>query len=148
VLTIRELVILKSSWVNPLPKQIWNNYKLPPKLHKARPLFENMYRISWHQKHHLTPNFSLTKYHDSLLHFYPKKKFDLIYYDAFGPSELWTDKVFSTIYSWMNLGGILTTYCCKGDVRRSMIKAGFVVSKVPGPPKKREMIHAIKPLSF
>jgi ADP-ribose pyrophosphatase YjhB (NUDIX family) len=42
-------------------------------------------------------------------------------------------------------GGQLVTYCSKGDVRRAMEEAGFVVDKIPGPPGKREMLRATKP---
>jgi tRNA U34 5-methylaminomethyl-2-thiouridine-forming methyltransferase MnmC len=92
----------------------------------------------------------LTKHHVSLLEFLPEIMFDLVYYDAFEPEtqpELWTTEVFVKLWSWMNEGGVLTTYCCKGYVRRNMISAGFEVEKVPGPPGKREMICAVKPLS-
>ena len=41
-------------------------------------------------------------------------------------------------------GGILTTYCAKGVVRRMMQKAGYSVERIPGPPGKCEMLRAIK----
>jgi tRNA U34 5-methylaminomethyl-2-thiouridine-forming methyltransferase MnmC len=44
----------------------------------------------------------------------------------------------------MQEGGLLVTYCSKGDVRRALIAAGFTVEKIPGPPGKREMLRAIK----
>ena len=73
--------------------------------------------------------------------------FDLVYFDAFGPEtqpELWTREIFARIYKAMSPGGILTTYSCKGDVRRSMMELGFSVEKVTGPPGKRSMLVAIK----
>jgi len=79
------------------------------------------------------------------LDFDPSAKFDLVYYDAFEPEtqpELWTQDVFEKLDNWMNPKGILTTYCCKGYVRRNMLGAGFEVTKVSGPPGKREMIVA------
>ena len=33
----------------------------------------------------------------------------------------------------MNAGGILTTYCAKGAVRRTMKESGFSVERIPGP---------------
>jgi tRNA U34 5-methylaminomethyl-2-thiouridine-forming methyltransferase MnmC len=72
---------------------------------------------------------------------------DLVFFDAFSPGsqpELWTAQVFSDIYESMKKGGLLTTYCAKGDVRRAMLEAGFKVEKRPGPPGKREMLRAIK----
>jgi len=41
-------------------------------------------------------------------------------------------------------GGVLVTYCSKGDVRRAMVAAGFTVKKLPGPKGKREMLAAGK----
>ena len=46
------------------------------------------------------------------------------------------------MYGMLRPGGLLTTYCAKGDVRRAMLAAGFRVEKVPGPPGKREMLRA------
>lgn len=43
----------------------------------------------------------------------------------------------------MNEGGMLTTYCAKGAVRRMLQAAGFVVERLPGPPGgKREILRA------
>jgi tRNA U34 5-methylaminomethyl-2-thiouridine-forming methyltransferase MnmC len=75
-------------------------------------------------------------------------RYHLVYFDAFGPDtqpEMWTEEVFSQIYRSMKPGGILVTYCVKGDVRRAMKAAGFDVKKIPGPPGKREMSRATKP---
>ena len=73
--------------------------------------------------------------------------YDLIYFDAFAPSaqpELWSDAVFENMYKLLAKGGILTTYCAKGVVKRSMKAAGFEVEALPGPPRKREMTRAWK----
>lgn len=73
--------------------------------------------------------------------------FDLIYFDAFAPSaqpELWSDAVFEKMHRVLAPGGILTTYCAKGVVKRSMKAAGFEVEALPGPPRKREMTRAWK----
>jgi len=73
--------------------------------------------------------------------------FDLIYFDAFAPSaqpELWSDRVFENMYRVLANGGMLTTYCAKGVVKRTMKAAGFEVEALPGPPRKREMTRAWK----
>jgi tRNA U34 5-methylaminomethyl-2-thiouridine-forming methyltransferase MnmC len=44
----------------------------------------------------------------------------------------------------MNVGGVMTTYCAKGDVRRAMLTAGFRVEKLQGPPGKRHILKAVK----
>jgi tRNA U34 5-methylaminomethyl-2-thiouridine-forming methyltransferase MnmC len=46
----------------------------------------------------------------------------------------------------LNEGGIFVTYCAKGEVRRNLQAAGFVVERLQGPPGKREMLRGVKPL--
>ena len=73
--------------------------------------------------------------------------YDVVYFDAFSPDaqpELWTEDVFRCVYGLMSRGGVLTTYCAKGDVRRAMLAAGFGVEKLQGPPGKRHILRAVK----
>ena len=73
--------------------------------------------------------------------------YDVVYFDAFSPDaqpELWTEEVFRNVYGLMKVGGVLTTYCAKGDVRRAMLAAGFGVEKLQGPPGKRHILRARK----
>lgn len=133
----------------PVPMKIWADYQLPSALCNDRPYFETIHEARWNESVSVNDRFQLTKHRTSLLQFEPEQKFDLIYFDAFEPEtqpELWTQDVFEKLFSMMYAGGILTTYCCKGQVRRNMLAAGFMVEKVPGPPGKREMIVAHRPL--
>ena len=57
---------------------------------------------------------------------------------------MWNQELFNKLYFRMNAGGILTTYCAKGAVRRTMKESGFSVERIPGPPGKREMLRATK----
>ncbi len=78
-----------------------------------------------------------------------EQAFDLIYFDAFGPRTqpgMWTAAVFARLFRALVPGGILVTYCAKGDVRRTMVATGFTVDRPPGPPGKREMLRARRPL--
>jgi tRNA U34 5-methylaminomethyl-2-thiouridine-forming methyltransferase MnmC len=71
----------------------------------------------------------------------------LIYFDAFAPKaqpELWTKKIFEKMFAMLEPGGVLVTYCSKGDVRRAMQDSGFIVEKLPGPKGKREMIRGVR----
>lgn len=73
--------------------------------------------------------------------------YDVVFFDAFSPDaqpELWTEEVFRNVYKLMKEGGVMTTYCAKGDVRRAMLKAGFKVEKLQGPPGKRHILRATK----
>ena len=71
----------------------------------------------------------------------------LIYFDAFAPDvqpELWTAGVFQKLYDCLQPGGVLVTYCAKGEVKRNMKKAGFAIERLAGPPGKREMTRATR----
>ncbi|MGB1384350.1 MAG: tRNA (5-methylaminomethyl-2-thiouridine)(34)-methyltransferase MnmD [Flavobacteriales bacterium] len=73
---------------------------------------------------------------------------DVVLFDAFAPAaqpELWTPAAMDRMRMTLKPGGQLVTYCAKGDVRRAMEEAGFLVDRVPGPPGKREMLRAIRP---
>ncbi len=73
--------------------------------------------------------------------------FDVVYFDAFSPNaqpELWTAELFRRVYNSMVVGGIFTTYSCKGSVKRSLKEVGFQIEKIPGPPGKREFLRGIK----
>jgi len=73
--------------------------------------------------------------------------FDIIFYDAFAPEKqegLWTIPALKKAYWALKPGGILTTYCAKGIVKRRLKEVGFIVEAIPGPPGKREMTRAIR----
>lgn len=77
----------------------------------------------------------------------PQDHYNLVYFDAFAPTiqpALWAIDIFRKLYSSLKDGGILVTYSAKGEVRRNLIKAGFIVERLPGPAGKREMLRAIK----
>lgn len=110
--------------------------------------FRLLHRAAWEIPVQLHPLFCLHKYPADFQDFHPVGLFDLVYYDAFAPNvqpELWTSDIFRKLYAVLQPGGVLTTYCAKGDVRRTLLAEGFVVEKLPGPPGKREMLRARKP---
>lgn len=75
--------------------------------------------------------------------FQSSEAFDVCFFDAFAPAqqpELWSVEVFESVLSAMRPGGILATYCAKGQVRRNLEAAGWKVERHPGPPGKREML--------
>lgn len=113
--------------------------------------FMNLHRASWNIPVKVTPYFTLHKIqmdfsnpHNLTL----DSGVDVIYFDAFAPEkqpEMWTQQVFDKLFEASNPEGLLTTYCAKGVVRRTMQGAGFEVEKLQGPPGKREMLRAKKP---
>ena len=109
--------------------------------------FELLHSCSWNEPHQLDHHFHFEKKQLDIRQLEIENKFHLIYYDAFAPSaqpELWTQALFEKLYSSLQANGILVTYCSKSDVRRAMLAAGFLVEKLPGPPRKREMLRAKK----
>lgn len=110
--------------------------------------FLRMHQCEWDKSLSFTENILMHKSSRTVQVFEHKPKFHLIYFDAFAPNaqaELWTKEIFDKMYLLLKPGGILVTYCSKGDVRRNMIAAGFKVEKLQGPPHKREMLRAKKP---
>ena len=106
-----------------------------------------LHQTVWDKWLEITPHFSILKLEIDFREFHASSEFDLIYFDAFAPSaqpDLWTEKIFTAMFESLKPGGMLVTYCVKGDVRRNMKAAGFEVEKIPGPPGKREMMRAHK----
>lgn len=94
-------------------------------------------------------NFSFVRMEVGLEEFSSEEKFDVIYYDAFGPRVepgLWTLERMQQCFNLLNEGGVFVTYCAKGEVRRNLQAAGFVVERLAGPPGKREMLRGKKRL--
>lgn len=115
---------------------------------EGRQLFQKLHELKWNQYEELMEGFLLCKEEADLINMRFKETYDLVYFDAFAPekqSEMWSDEVFQKIYEAMNPGGILTTYCAKGVIRRRLQACGFTVERLPGPKGKREMLRATKP---
>lgn len=111
-------------------------------------VFAVFHRLKPDKRTQIKPGFSLTLNHDLLQNFSTKIRFNLIYFDAFGPniqSELWTESIFKKMFDFLLPQGLLVTYSAKGQVRRNMQQVGFLVERLPGPPGKREMLRATKP---
>lgn len=152
------LVMLETKWNESRPKVLYTTLEAYPVAYEtARQLnyassqesgaFMSMHEAQWNAPVILHDRFTLDKRNISLHDFVAEQKYDLIFFDAFAPRvqpELWTREVFDKMYASLNPGGILVTYCAKGEVRRTMIAAGFNVERVPGPPGKREMLRAIR----
>ncbi len=113
-------------------------------------LLRQIHRAEWGRMAAITDQFSLEKINadvtDSQLLF--PENIDVVYFDAFAPEkqpEMWSDDVFRRLYAAMSEGGVLTTYCAKGEIRRRLQAVGFVVERLAGPPGgKREILRATK----
>lgn len=105
-----------------------------------------MLTASWEKEVAISNFFTLQKIPLSVQDVsFPDQTFDLVYYDAFAPRvqpEMWTPEIFKKLYSALKPGGMLVTYCAKGQVRRDLLASGFSVERLEGPPHKREMLRA------
>lgn len=111
-------------------------------------IYQAIHQAAWNKEVLLSPHFSLHKIEGDFTQYSFLGKYDLIYFDAFAPGkqpEMWEQPLFDMLYELLNPGGILTTYCAKGVVRRMLQAAGFTVERLAGPPGgKREILRATK----
>ena len=131
----------------PLEKNVFDNLDYADFLASNNIIFKALHEAPWNNKTQILPCFQLTKIKEDLLNFNFSENYDLVYFDAFSPAtqpELWSEEIFDKLFKHLNEGGILTTYCAKGAVRRSLQNVGFKTERLPGPPGKREMLRATK----
>jgi tRNA U34 5-methylaminomethyl-2-thiouridine-forming methyltransferase MnmC len=113
----------------------------------GREIFHLIHSSPWNTTVNICKNFNLHKMEADFTKEKLPGKYDLIYFDAFGPDkqpEMWTREMFSGISAVTNKKGILVTYSAKGEVKRSLKACGFEVTLLAGPPGKRQMIRAVK----
>lgn len=117
-------------------------------VHENAPaLLKNILSTPHYQKVKLNANMLFEFIQEKLQHVRLMHKFDLIYYDAFGPRaqpEMWNEACVEVLTSHSKQGTRLVTYCAQGQFRRNLEAAGWNVEKLDGPPGKREMVRAIK----
>lgn len=110
--------------------------------------FEQMHLVPWGERIQLTSRFSFEKIHNKIeVHEPVSDHFDLIFFDAFGPraqSDMWDLSVLMKMHKMLKTGGVLVTYCAKGQFKRDLKELGFEIEALPGPPGKREMTRATK----
>lgn len=131
----------------------WNlvrqlNYTSLIEAAEARGMFEAIHNAAWDSETELKPGFVMEKRQQALQDVAASTElFDVVYFDAFAPHaqpELWEPAIWKQLLNLMSDGGVLVTYCAKGQVRRDMKAAGFTVERLNGPPGKREMLRARK----
>jgi tRNA U34 5-methylaminomethyl-2-thiouridine-forming methyltransferase MnmC len=113
----------------------------------GKEIFDMIHRAPWDKKVGICKNFNLLKINGDITDYAIPGKYNLIYFDAFGPDkqpEIWTLKVFGTIAAATEKDGIFVTYSAKGEVKRNLKTCGFEVYSLPGPPGKRQIIRAVK----
>ncbi|MBA3901629.1 MAG: tRNA (5-methylaminomethyl-2-thiouridine)(34)-methyltransferase MnmD [Bacteroidetes bacterium] len=155
LLTFMEAEILKKSIgysaveAYPLEPEIIQKLNYLEQLEKGnlQQAFEKMHLTKPGEWESISKNCRLKILQQKLQDIEFEDKFNLVYFDAFGPGvqpEMWGADVFQKIFNAMEPNGLLTTYCAKGEVKRTLKKIGFTVESLPGPPGKREMVRASK----
>ena len=108
-------------------------------------VFHQMHGAGWTTAHALSPFFTFLKLRTTLQDWTPVGAYDVIFFDAFAPSrqpELWDVDQLRKISRQLAPGGVLVTYCAKGQFKRDLRTLGLNVESIPGPPGKREMVRA------
>jgi tRNA U34 5-methylaminomethyl-2-thiouridine-forming methyltransferase MnmC len=110
--------------------------------------FDKIHVAAWETPQAILPNLQLIKSDKGWQEAdFSAGSFNVIFYDAFAPEkqpELWEQPNFERAFQWLTNGGILTTYCSKSVVIRTLKVVGFQVEKLSGRPFKREVTRAVK----
>lgn len=111
--------------------------------------FRALHTATWGEEVELSAHFTIEKVAtDFLAYDFASAPFDVVYFDAFAPEKqphLWQQDFLQRIYDHLSPQGVLTTYCAKGEVRRTLQRVGFTVERLAGPPNgKREILRAVR----
>ena len=130
----------------PVEEKIWQKlsyFQTPLEME----LYQKLMKSEWDVPQLLHSYFSMVKLETNIHEWQSDKKFDLIYFDAFGPNaqaDMWQKSIFEKLYGVLNHGGVLVTYCAQGQFKRDLKAVGYGLEALPGPPGKREMTRATK----
>lgn len=133
-----------------LPKEIFETLNFPyctDTVEENIDLFTRIHSSELGSFININQNFQLRKIQTDWFEYQGDSRFNLIYFDAFAPDtqpELWSCESLSKCADLLEPGGVLVTYCAKGQVKRNLRAAGFSVTALPGPPGKREVTRAVK----
>jgi tRNA U34 5-methylaminomethyl-2-thiouridine-forming methyltransferase MnmC len=123
------------------------NYLEQLKLFEYNDFFKKMHTEKEGEEVELSSYLKFKKHNMKVQDFVTNEKFDIVFYDAFSPTsqlEMWEVSIFEKLFSQIKSGGVLVTYCAKGQLKRDLKSCGFRVESLPGPPGKREMVRAVK----
>ncbi len=133
----------------PLPAEVYTQLNYTEHDHGIwhyHKYFQALHELPWNEGGPVSEYFNFKKDCTPLKEadLYPA---DLVFYDAFAPSkqpELWQKKTLAPVIDAMRPGGVLTTYCAMGQLKRDLKDLGLEVETLPGPPGKKEMTRAWK----
>lgn len=133
----------------PLPQSIVEglNYATLLSVADHQDLFIQMHMLEDNKRLELSDSFSFEKRLIDIKNFTTNNRFDLIFFDAFSPDktpELWSKETLQKMFQLLSPKGVLSTYCAKGTVKRTLKEIGFRLEHPKGPKGKREITTAFK----
>ncbi len=131
----------------PLEKEVFEKLNYFELIDVTKEQLDSVLNCEWEKENKINSHFSITKFKSDANEFSYTQKADVIYYDAFGPGaapEMWQSPIFEKLYSILNTGGCIITFCAQGELKRILKRCGFTVESLQGPPGKREITRAIK----
>ncbi|MEO6190162.1 MAG: tRNA (5-methylaminomethyl-2-thiouridine)(34)-methyltransferase MnmD [Saprospiraceae bacterium] len=135
----------------PVEEKDWKllNYVEQHKFNSSRHIFSQIHIADWDQIVPITSTFILNKMNTDWNHYtIPSDQYHLIFFDAFAPDiqpELWNLSSLERLFHSLLPGGVLVSYCAKGQFKRDLKAIGFEIENLEGPAGKREVTRAIKP---
>lgn len=132
----------------PLPGDMVRMLNYPDFLSsEARDIFTRIHMSDWETMNSISPNLFLKKIKLDMINDPVEGKFNLIYFDAFGPDkqpEMWTSEIIQKIAGASCNDALFVTYSAKGELKRNLRACGFNVYILPGPPGKRHITRAVR----
>jgi len=133
---------------NPLKMEIVNKLNYIDMLgEKYRDVFTLMHSQKSDKEIGVSSKLFFNKQILRLEEFQSKKKYDIIFFDAFAPSkqpDIWSAKNLQKVYDAMEKDAILVTYCSSVKFKKTLEELGYKVEVISGPPGKKEMVRASK----
>ena len=132
----------------PLPEEVVKSLNYPAYFEPdLQDVFFAMHRLPFDQPAELHPNFTFIKYKTTLQDFTATLQADVVYFDAFAPNkqpEVWAYANLQKVYDLLKPGGLLVSYCARGQFKRDLKALRMQVEALPGPPGKKEMTRGRK----
>jgi len=130
----------------PLPKEIILSLDYKSYFPDAAMWFNMFYRQQFPLHISYMDRLKLEIHKSRLEKFDTKERFDLVYFDAFGESKqpgIWSYTNCKKLHVRANPGCLLTTYAANTKFIKLLEGTAWDVTKIEGPPGKREMINAL-----
>lgn len=110
-------------------------------------IYQRILEAEWNATTYISKKFVVKKVMADMQNYYFQKTLHLVYYDAFSPKiqpELWTTEIFSRIFEFLEINGVLVTFASSGVVKKNLTAVGFHLERLKGYPPKKHMVRAVK----